>query len=120
MLKRKARPRRPRKVKGVMNATEKWYADNVLQPMKDSGEIDDFAYESETFEIAHRCGYTPDFILTKGKRKTIVEIKGSWSMQGADVTRVKIKVCARLFPEFVWMGVVVSGKKVKKVEVFKP
>jgi len=51
-----------------------------------------------TLKLADDCRYTPDFSVNDPARgcRTFYEVKGFWR----DDAKVKIKVAARLFPEF--------------------
>lgn len=107
------------KIKGIMNDTEKWYADNILIPAKKAKIIKSWKYEPRKFILAKKTTYTPDFEYVKPNGdKVYVEIKGSWMAKGAQVTRVKIKVAAALNPEYTFIGVVIQNHKIKKEEKF--
>jgi len=79
---------------GVPNQTEQRYRDEFLIPRILSGEIAECVFEGRTFELAHRCTYTPDWWcrLADG-REECHEVKGAhvW-----DDARVKAKVAARM------------------------
>ncbi|MHC1788288.1 DUF1064 domain-containing protein [Solidesulfovibrio sp.] len=62
-----------------------------------TGEIAECVFEGKTFELAHRCSYTPDWWVTLADGGVEChEVKGShvW-----DDARVKLKVAARMNPE---------------------
>jgi hypothetical protein len=98
-----SRPR-PRQISGRMNKTEVAYA-NVLELRKKGGEIKRWAFEPIKFRLADKTYYTPDFMVVKEDLIEFHEVKGFWE----DDARVKIKVVAELFPEFLFIAV----KKVK-------
>ena len=99
VLKAKANPPQP----PTRNKFEQRYIKEVLEQAKD---IERWYYEPLRFYIAPRTTYTPDFMVVK-KKGTIEfhETKGSWRAKGAQVTRVKLKTCAELYPMFDWFGV---------------
>lgn len=99
-----SRTRKP----GVMNGTEAAYAE-TLQARKLAGEIIAWGYERFTFKLADGCRYTPDFDvwLTDGTME-FVDTKGG---PQDDKSRVKLKVAAELFPQFVF---VIEAKVPKK------
>lgn len=83
-----------RKARGVMNATEKAYA-QLLQVRLLAGEIEWWAYEAWTFVLGPACRYTPDFavMLADGSLECH-EVKGFMS----DAARVKTRTFVELFP----------------------
>ena len=84
-------------VRGEPNQTERCYRDEFLIPRILSGEIVECIFEGKTFELAHRCTYTPDWYVVRADGDVEChEVKGShvW-----DDARVKLKVAARLNPE---------------------
>jgi predicted polyphosphate/ATP-dependent NAD kinase len=86
---------------GVMNKTEEAYAEG-LQARKLSGEIISWSFEAMTFKIAADCRYTPDFAiwLADGSME-LVDCKGSGPMD--EKSRVKAKVAAEAFPQFIFV-----------------
>lgn len=91
----------PRKQKFKKNATEERYEKEVLIPLRNSGDLIEFYYESWQFRIAERTTYLPDFVLIFPDRIEIHEVKGFWQQTG----RVKWKACAEKYPWFVWKAV---------------
>lgn len=103
--------RRPRRIAGEMNRTERRYHDEVLVPSLAAGAIAAFWFEEWTFKLGKDLRYTPDFvILFPDGRLCVREVKardkrtGRW--RGEDDAKVKMKVFAELFP--MQMGVVWS------------
>ena len=91
-----ARVHRVRHESGKMNKLEQAYAAS-LQMMLLAGEIHSHRFEAVKFTLACRTTYTPDFmVLNNDNVIEFHEVKGFWE----DDARVKIKVTARLFPEF--------------------
>jgi hypothetical protein len=79
-----------------MNGTERARA-IVLEARRRDGLIRDWRFESVTLKLAPDCRYTPDFwIVENDGSVTVEETKGHWR----DDAKVKIRVAARLFPEF--------------------
>jgi hypothetical protein len=89
-----------------MNKLEAAYA-AYLYGLKTAGEILDFKFESMRLVLADRCSYTPDFLVYmlddsgEAMEVQIHEVKGHWR----DDARVKIRVAARSFPYFRFIGV---------------
>ncbi len=94
---------------GVMNQTESAYAEG-LQARKLAGEIIDWQFEAMTFKLADGCRYTPDFAiwLADGSME-MVDTKGGGPMD--EKSRVKVKVAAEKFPQFVF---VIEQRQAKK------
>lgn len=79
-----------------MNGTERARA-IVLEAQKRDGQLADWRFESVTLKLAPDCRYTPDFYkLHNDGSVEFEETKGFWR----DDAKVKIRVAARLFPEF--------------------
>lgn len=80
-------------------------------------------YEPETFSFTDHVppkgaalSYTPDFRVTKGKKKFWVEIKGNW-LRGQDKT--KLRRFKKFYPdEFKKLIAVVSSKNTKTAKFF--
>lgn len=90
-----------------MNKTEGQYA-NHLDLLVRSGEVQGWAFEADTFELGHRCTYTPDFRVSfPDGRIEYHEVKGFWR----DDARVKIKVAARKNSEFRFVAVKLRGRR---------
>ncbi|TWT35329.1 hypothetical protein KOR34_02190 [Posidoniimonas corsicana] len=86
-----------------MNATEKRFEQNVLWTLKAAGEVKSWRYEAVKFRLANNTFYTPDFMVNRADGLVeFVDVKGSggWEQH----TRIKIKVCAEQYPEFVFAG----------------
>ena len=94
MVNRKSPKARAIRKPGVMNKTEKAYADH-LETRRLAGEILSWHFETYTLKLADNCRYTPDFmvIMLDGTMQ-FHEVKGYWM----DDAKVKIKVAARQFP----------------------
>lgn len=83
-----------------MGTLEKQYAE-VLEERKRAGEIVGYRYEAMKLRLAQNTFYTPDFVVTFDDHIELHETKGFWE----EDARVKIKVAAAMFPEFVFIGV---------------
>ena len=93
--------------KGVMNQTEKAYA-QYLDLQKKAGEILDYRFEQVRFSMASNTSYTPDFlVINKDCEVELHEVKGRWE----DDARVKIKVAQRQNPWFKFVAVMKKPKK---------
>lgn len=104
-----ARGRRPRPQRGVMNQTERRYAEH-LAARQAAGEVLWHGFEVVTFTLAKRLRYTPDFLVMlsdcaielheikgrRGGRQNQFRAQGLWE----DDARAKIKMAAELFPLF--------------------
>jgi len=95
-----------------MTFASKWeqlYADHLTRRQAD-GEIVSFSHEPITFKLAHRCTYTPDFlvVLPSGAVE-IHEVKGF----AREDAIVKFKVAAHANP---WASFVMIRKKGKSNE----
>lgn len=99
MIRRFARPR-TRPEPGTMNKLETQYAQH-LELRKRAGEIVDYRFERMRLKLAGNTFYTPDFMVTTLDRIEMHETKGFWE----DDARVKIKVAADQFPEFLFVAV---------------
>lgn len=79
-----------------MNNTEREWAMG-LEDARRNGMIRSWRYEAVTLTLAPDCRYTPDFMVveTDGSIR-FDETKGFWR----DDAKVKIRLAARLFPEF--------------------
>lgn len=115
---RKHRKARARRVPGVMNGLEQWYADTILQPRLLSGDITRYDYEKWTFKLAERTTYTPDFVVyRKDGEIEVHETKGTFFYDDA---RAKWKIAAGMWEMFHWVWIVIEGgknnKRVKKEE----
>lgn len=96
---------RPPKEPGQMNATEKRFEANLLKPRLWAAEIVRYEYEPWKFRFGpdFKASYTPDFVVFRADGEIeVIDVKGSAGWEEA--TRNKIKACARLYPEFHWLG----------------
>ena len=90
-----------RHIPGQMNQTESAYADG-LEVRKLAGEIIDWKFEAVTFKLAADTRYTPDFdIWLANGTMEFVDCKGGGPMD--DKSRVKVKVAADKFPQFIFV-----------------
>ena len=95
-----------RRQQGVMNKTEKAYADH-LEKRKLAGEITCYEFDCLKLRLADKTFYTPDFLVQLANDELeIHEVKGFWE----DDARVKIKVAAAKYP-FRFMAVKQKPKK---------
>lgn len=101
----RARPR-TRRVPGTMNKTESLYAAR-LTVEKHQGSIVDYRFEPIKFKLADRTFYTPDFMVVKDDQIEFHEVKGFWE----EDARVKIKVAAEMYPEFLFVAVMWKKKE---------
>ena len=84
-----------------MNKTEQRFEQNVLWARKAAGEVLGWKFEPLKLRLADKTFYTPDFlvILADGTIE-LAEVKGGGGWE--DDARVKIKVAAETFPEFLF------------------
>ncbi len=96
-----AKASRPRHTPGVMNRTEREYADQ-LDILRAAGEVVCYWFEEWTFKLANDVRYTPDFaVLLASGEVEIVEVKGPIVRDDA---RVKLRTAAAHWPfRFVMM-----------------
>ena len=94
-----------------MNKLEKKYADN-LELKRLAGEIVSWKYEPREFELAHRCTYTPDFevVFSVGMQDDRIEYHETKGWMRDDAA-VKLKVAARMFPQYTFVLVKWDPKK---------
>lgn len=108
---RRVKLRTARHVPGVPNKSEKMYMD-LLDAQIASGEIIRWRFESLTFRLADKTTYCVDFIiLYPDGHVECHETKGHSFREG----RLKFKMAAELWPEFIWKYVkvkYVAGKPV--------
>lgn len=89
------RASRPRKQSGIMNATEREYADR-LDVLRSAGQISAFWYESVTLKLGADLRYTPDFmVMLEDGSIEVHEVKGTFIRDDA---RVKLLAAAERFP----------------------
>lgn len=106
---RRAKGRQGCTPRGVMNCTEAKFAERLLS-LKLSGEV--LGYHYEAFKVCIVPGlpgirqavyYTPDFLVQRADLELeLIDVKGSAGWE--DTARVKIKTAADRFPEFHWVG----------------
>ena len=84
-----------------MNKLEARYVREVLDIRKMAGEIVSWKYEAIKFRLAKATFYTPDFMVRFKDHIEIHETKGHWE----DDARVKIKIAAEMFREFLFVAV---------------
>ena len=80
-----------------MNNLERKYADELWIRYL-AKEIIAYKFESLKFRLADKTWYTPDFVVFYKDWIEIVEIKGFLR----EDANVKFKVCAELYPQFIW------------------
>jgi hypothetical protein len=79
-----------RRVAGVKNKTEQAFEDTFLRGKQ-------HGFEEITLKLADDCRYTPDYwSLDDDDVLAFDEVKGFWR----DDAKVKIKLAAKLFPQF--------------------
>ena len=105
------KPNNPKPIipKPVMNKTEVRYVNEVLTPELYAKEILAWKFEPLKFILSmnvkgkrNSVTYKPDFLVVHFDRFEFVEVKakrGDWTSMRDDA-RVKINVCAELFPWF--------------------
>lgn len=100
-----------------MNQTERRYAQRLSIFMMQK-VIKNWRYESLKFRLAAKTFYTPDFcVIMPDGIIQLHEVKGPYVRDDA---RVKFKVAAEQFPEFVWIWAQWKGKdKGWKVEAYE-
>jgi hypothetical protein len=88
-----------------MNKTERARAIQ-LEALKRDGQIRDWRFEAVTLKLAPDCRYTPDFyVLDNQGTVRFEETKGFWR----EDAKVKIRVAAKLFPEFFFVALRADG-----------
>jgi len=111
----KARGRTTRRDPGTMNKLEKAYRDYLFMQQR-AGKVHSYKFESCKFRLADNTWYTPDFlVIMPDGQVELHETKGFWE----DDARVKIKVFAEAYPEYVVRAITLN-KKTKQwvVETF--
>ncbi len=84
-----------------MNKTEQRRAVE-LEALKRNGAIRSWRYEAVTLKLADDCRYTPDFFIVQPSGAVLFEeVKGFWR----DDAKVKLRVAAKLFPEFTFNAI---------------
>jgi hypothetical protein len=94
---------------GVMNGTEAAYA-RELENQKNAGLILGYWFEAFQLKLAKLCTYTPDFLVLRADGSLdCVDVKGTTTVKLKDGTRrnksfsqddsrVKLRMCAGIFP----------------------
>lgn len=94
---------------GVPNQTEQRYRDNFLVPRILAGEIVECVFEGRTFELAHRCTYTPDWCCRLADGTTEChEVKGPHVFGDS---RIKFKWAKDKFRNVKWVWAQWRGGK---------
>jgi len=97
---------RTRHEPGKMNNTEAKYEREVLLPNR-PGLYLSWRFESIKFRLADKTFYTPDFVVVRSDGTIEAhEVKGFWE----DDARVKIKVFAEMYPEFLVVAATYRNK----------
>lgn len=100
-VKRAKWKQQPAKKRGEMNLTEKRFEQNVLWPRQLAGEVSHWHFEQFKVRLADGAYYTPDFwIFNTDGTIECAEVKGAAGFEEA--SRVRIKVAADRYPEFLW------------------
>lgn len=95
-----AKGRTVRRTPGKMNRTEAAYASH-LEARKIAGEIEHYDFDAIKLRLAETTFYTPDFMVQMADQTIeFHEVKAYWE----DDARVKIKVAADKYPQFVFRG----------------
>lgn len=97
----KAKVQRPRHESGTMNKLEARYAEH-LELRKRTGEVRAYEFEPMKLRLAKSTFLNVDFLVVLADGLVeLHEVKGHWE----DDARVKIKVAARTFPWWTFLGV---------------
>lgn len=81
-----------------------------LEEHRLAGDIARWEYEPDTFELAHRTTYTPDFKIVRDDGVVeYIEVKG-WS-RSLSTSRAKWKIAAAQNPQFRWFWATWHGGK---------
>jgi hypothetical protein len=97
---RYARAPRTRRVAGKMNKGEAAYATH-LECQKRAGHITDYWYEGMTLKLADDCRLTCDFLVINADAEVeLHEVKPASKGKyfAREDSKVKLKVCASVFP----------------------
>jgi hypothetical protein len=87
-----------------MNSWERKF-ELVLSGWKMRGEILWYSWESIKLRLADKTWYTPDFpVVHSDHHLAFYEVKGFWR----DDARVKIKVAAEQYPQFVFIAATID------------
>lgn len=97
----------PNREPGRMNKTELAYAE-YLSRLQAEGIISHWRFEPLKLRLADRTFYEPDFLIVTAEG--LIELHETKGRPGAgpggwmDDARVKIKVAAEMYPEFLFVG----------------
>lgn len=97
---RYARAPRVRRIAGTPNKGEAAYGQH-LEIQKRAGHIVDYWYEGMTLKLANDTRFTPDyFVINADLEVELHEVKpaSSGKFYARDDAKVKLKVCASVFP----------------------
>ena len=89
------------------NKLETRYETEVLKLLTMAGEVESYQFEALKFKLAKKTFYTPDYVVVRNGHIELHEVKGFWE----DDARVKIKVAAKMFPYFLFIGVQYKKKQ---------
>lgn len=96
-----ARARKPNPGGQAVSKLERDYGAH-LEALKRSGEIVSYKHQPLKLRLADKTYYNPDYSVHRNDDVIeLVEVKGFWE----DMSRVKVKVCAEQFPEFLFVAV---------------
>lgn len=90
-----------------MNRTETAYAE-YLESLRQDGIIEVWRFEPLKLRLADRTFYEPDFLIVTAEG--LIELHETKGRPGSgpggwmDDARVKIKVAAEMYPEFLFVG----------------
>lgn len=105
-----------RRVKGVMNKYEAYYAQTVLAPLLAAETIWGYYFEALQVTLCHNTpggkngmSYTPDFFIVYPDHLQFVEIKACRAAMKEDAW-VKLKMAAELYDMFAWRIAFVNPK----------
>lgn len=101
---------------GVMNKTEKAYELHLKKLLND-GLILWYKFEPIKFRLADKTYYTPDFLVLNDKNELEVhEVKGSPAIFYDDA-KVKVKVCADIYPMKFFVAFPKKGSRLSQWDV---
>jgi len=81
----------------------------ILDKMRLAGEIVNWYYEPFNIRLADNTFWKPDFLLVFPDRFEFHETKGWWRRDA----RAKIKIAAKIYPYFKFVGVQLENKQWK-------
>jgi hypothetical protein len=101
LSRRFARARKPNPGGQAVSKLEREYG-NFLEHQKRLGSIVGYKHQPLKLRLADKTYYNPDYSVHRNDDVIeLVEVKGLWE----DMSRVKVKVCAEQFPEFLFVAV---------------